>query len=144
MFLHVSVILFTGGMSGSGGGGVCLWVGRRVISGSGWGVCLWVWGGVCLWDLGRHPPRQTPPPLGRHPSQADSLGDSHYSGRYPSYWNGFLLQTKEFTFNKSYRQNKYCFGGGVGVTHYITYLMHVMYLPFPPPPPPPAQPQPKD
>ena len=53
------------------------------------------------------PPRQTPPPPGRH-SQAEPrrqtpprhtypldrhpLRDGHWSGRYASYWNAFLLK----------------------------------------------------
>ena len=35
---------------------------------------------------GSPPPRQTPPPLGRHLS-----AEGHCSGRYASYWNAFLL-----------------------------------------------------
>ena len=57
---------------------------------------------------GRHPPGQIPPspgqtpradiprqtpPLGRHPSPADS----HCSGRYASYWNAFLLRVYFFS-----------------------------------------------
>ena len=55
MFLHLSVILFTGG-----------------------GVCLWSRGGVCLCPpQGRHPPGQKPL-LGRHPLWADTPLPSQY------------------------------------------------------------------
>ena len=77
MFLHLSVILFTGGLSASGSGGV---------------VCLWVHGG-CTPPRQTSPPADTPldrlPPPGRHlppPPQ-----DGHCSGRYAFYWNAFLL-----------------------------------------------------
>ena len=39
-------------------------------------------------------PRQTP--LGRHPPRQTPLRDSHWSGRYASYWNAFLCE-EQFT-----------------------------------------------
>ena len=70
MFLHLSVILFTGG---------CLPL--YMLGYTPWSDTV----GVCLsacWDTppGRHPP------LGRQPPPH---GDC--SGRYASYWNAFLL-----------------------------------------------------
>ena len=65
MFLYLSVILFTGA-----------------------GVYPSMqWGGH---PLDRHPPRQTPSLLGRHPPRI--LRDTvNKVGRYASYWNAYLL-----------------------------------------------------
>ena len=60
MFLHLSVILFTRGVSASG---------------SRENVCLWVQGVYTPWA-------DTP------------CRDDHWSGRYASYWNAFLLTIK--------------------------------------------------
>ena len=72
MFLHLSVILFTGG---------------GVYPSMQWG----------RHPPDRHPPRQTtPPPQGRHPRPWANTPLEYYairstSGRYSSYWNAYLL-----------------------------------------------------
>ena len=70
MFLHLSVILFTGG------------------------VLSYPWGRHP--PLGRHPPRQKPL-LGRHPPGKHPLCTVHAgiwstSGRYASYWSAILFK----------------------------------------------------
>ena len=77
MFLHLSVILSTGGVSASVHAGIHPH-GQTPPS---------------------HPPGQTTPgrhPLGRHPLGRYTLpppADGYCSGRYTSYWNAFLLRT---------------------------------------------------
>ena len=44
--------------------------------------------------LGRYPPGQVHPPLGRYMPQQCILGYGSTSGRYASYWNAFLLQIR--------------------------------------------------
>ena len=63
MFLHLSVILFTGAVHPLGSHP----------------------------PLGRQPPGQTPIPLGRPPGQTHPSPDGHCSRRYASYLNAFLL-----------------------------------------------------
>ena len=103
MFLHLSVILFTGGLSGRHPHG------RHTHP--PWAETPWVdtpwadtppgaqtrtpsWADI-PWACEHTPWTDTPPgrqpvwadtPLGRHPA----LGDGHCSGRYASYWNAFL------------------------------------------------------
>ena len=67
-FLHLSVILFTGG---------CLPPPGQTHTPSGRHP-----------PLGRHLPRQTPP-LARHPLGRHSPTDGYCCGRYASYWNAF-------------------------------------------------------
>ena len=82
MFLHLSVVLFTGGVSASVHAGIHPPpLGTHPL------------------PLGRHPPTpgQTPPwadtPLARHPPlpYTSPPADGHCSGRYASYWNAFLF-----------------------------------------------------
>ena len=103
MFLHVSVILFTGGgCLGPGpgwrlrcraGGGSRPTAGGEV-GGSGWGVSRPTLGGVQAYTQGgvqahtegggvsQHALRQTPP------------ADGYCCRRYASYWNAFLLSIR--------------------------------------------------
>ena len=95
MFLHVSVILFTGGVSGQGElpqAGRTPWAGRNPPPDQA--------------DPPKPPPRpgrppqirQTPPPgrhpprPGRHPPREAESGIRSTSGRYASYWNAFLSE----------------------------------------------------
>ena len=117
IFLHLSVILLTGGCTWSGPGG-CTW--------SGPGGCTWSGPGGTWqtppgpdtpqdqtrsppWDQTRYPPPgpdQVPPgtrhppgpdtprsdtPLGPDPPGAADSGIRSTSGRYASYWNAFLF-----------------------------------------------------
>ena len=56
-----------------------------VILSTGEGVCLWIRWAWCTPSLGRHPPRQTPPPRADH-----SPSDGQCNGLYVSYGNAFL------------------------------------------------------
>ena len=75
MFLHVPVILFTGGMRGRG---TCM---SRGVGGHTWQGDMH--GGGHTWRRGMHGRGQG---TGGHEWQADD----HCSGRYASYWNAFL------------------------------------------------------
>ena len=103
IFLHLSVILLTGGgtWSGTGVGGVpgqvpggvpglvpggCTWSGPRgVYLVWSWGGCTWSGPGGCTWQT-PSPPGPGTPPGTRYPP-----GIRTTSGRYASYWNAFLF-----------------------------------------------------
>ena len=53
--------------------------------------------------LGRHPPMQTPHPLGRHPLHSACWEIRATSGRYASYWNAYLFCPK---FSKFHSRKK--------------------------------------
>ena len=139
IFLHLCVILFTGGGGLPPGGslppgGVCIQGGLHPGGGSasGGSVCR----GVCIWEESASRGGWADPPIGY-------CGIRSTSGRYASYWNAFLLTNLDTCFTgaknnrgcehlKMFEQYRQCIGLQMTVRpilaqHWSVVVVH-MYL----------------